>query len=677
MNNTELGDAGEHEADSPSVPAVQLTGISKRFGAVVACHSVDLALQRGRLHGLLGENGAGKSTLMKMLIGLVLPDSGTISIDGAAQSIRDPRTASALGIGMVHQHFSLVDALTVWENVALGDAGRLDPNATRGRIGEIAEQYGLVIDPDRRVGDLTAGLRQRVEIIKCLRRDPSIVIFDEPTSVLTPEESEQLFESLRHVVVAESRAVVLVSHKLDEVLHATDDITIMRQGRVVDQRRSVDAAAPSLARAMVGREVSLRSERAALGIHSLDDSHLDDTDLDDAGLDSDLTETDTSLDDTGLDSDLTETDTSLNDTGLDSDLTETDTGLDDTGLDSDLTETDTGLDDTGLDSDLTETDTGLDDTGLDSDLTETDTGLDDTGLDSDLTETDTGLDDTSLDGNDLRESSGAAGDTAETGDRDASDTAPAVATTAPPVLRIEAAVAHDADGLVALDEFSLEMHPGEIVGVAGVEGNGQRALGDLLSSLLVLSSGTVTVDGTPVPTGKAGAMARAGIGVIPEDRHDSGLVLDMTVAENLVLVDQSRAATRGLIDQKRLNAFAVEMIEQFNIACTGPNAPMWSVSGGNQQRVVLARELSQEPKILVAANPTRGLDVGAIEYTTHRLEAAAASGVAVLFISSELEEILELSDRIIVMHSGRIAATMARAEANFETLGLCMGGAAT
>ena len=613
MNNTELGDAGEHEADSPSVPAVQLTGISKRFGAVVACHSVDLALQRGRLHGLLGENGAGKSTLMKMLIGLVLPDSGTISIDGAAQSIRDPRTASALGIGMVHQHFSLVDALTVWENVALGDAGRLDPNATRGRIGEIAEQYGLVIDPDRRVGDLTAGLRQRVEIIKCLRRDPSIVIFDEPTSVLTPEESEQLFESLRHVVVAESRAVVLVSHKLDEVLHATDDITIMRQGRVVDQRRSVDAAAPSLARAMVGREVSLRSERAALGIHSLDDSHLDDTDLDDAGLDSDLTETDTSLDDAGLD----------------------------------------------------------------SDLTETDTGLDDTGLDSDLTETDTGLDDTSLDGNDLRESSGAAGDTAETGDRDASDTAPAVATTAPPVLRIEAAVAHDADGLVALDEFSLEMHPGEIVGVAGVEGNGQRALGDLLSSLLVLSSGTVTVDGTPVPTGKAGAMARAGIGVIPEDRHDSGLVLDMTVAENLVLVDQSRAATRGLIDQKRLNAFAVEMIEQFNIACTGPNAPMWSVSGGNQQRVVLARELSQEPKILVAANPTRGLDVGAIEYTTHRLEAAAASGVAVLFISSELEEILELSDRIIVMHSGRIAATMARAEANFETLGLCMGGAAT
>ena len=554
MSNSELGAAGTDETTNSSVPAVQLIGITKRFGAVVACDSVDLTLQRGQIHGLLGENGAGKSTLMKILIGLVLPDAGAISIDGTVQSIHDPLTASALGIGMVHQHFSLVDALTVWENVTLGDSGRLDPNATRTRIGEIAEQYGLVIDPDKRVGDLTAGLRQRVEIIKCLRRDPSIVIFDEPTSVLTPEESEQLFESLRYVVAAESRTVVLVSHKLDEVLHATDNITIMRQGKVVDQRRSADANAPTLARAMVGREVSLRSERAALGIHSLDDTDLDGSDLDEADT--------------------------------------------------------------------------------------------------------------------------ATGDTGETGDSDTPDTAPDFGPTAQPVLRIDKAVAHDAGGVVALDEFTLEMYPGEIVGVAGVEGNGQRELGDVLSSLLTLSSGTVTVDGTPVPTGKSGAMAKAGIGAIPEDRHDSGLVLDMTVAENLVLVDQSRAATRGLFDQKRLNAFASEMIGQFNIACSGPNAPMWSVSGGNQQRVVLARELAQEPKILVAAQPTRGLDVGAIEYMSHRLEAAAATGVAVLLISRELEEILELSHRIIVMHSGRIVGEMPRAQANFETLGLLMGGAA-
>ena len=549
MSNGELGAAGTDETTNSSVPAVQLIGITKRFGAVVACDSVDLALQRGQIHGLLGENGAGKSTLMKILIGLVLPDAGAISIDGTVQSIHDPLTASALGIGMVHQHFSLVDALTVWENVTLGDSGRLDPNATRTRIGEIAEQYGLVIDPDKRVGDLTAGLRQRVEIIKCLRRDPSIVIFDEPTSVLTPEESEQLFESLRYVVAAESRTVVLVSHKLDEVLHATDDITIMRQGKVVDQRRSADANAPTLARAMVGREVSLRSERAALGIHLLDETDLDETETDE-------------------------------------------------------------------------------------------------------TETD------------------------ETANSDAREAAHDIGPTAQPVLRIDKAVAHDAGGVVALDEFTLEMYPGEIVGVAGVEGNGQRELGDVLSSLLTLSSGTVTVDGTPVPTGKSGAMAKAGIGAIPEDRHDSGLVLDMTVAENLVLVDQSRVATRGLFDQKRLNAFALEMIGQFNIACSGPNAPMWSVSGGNQQRVVLARELAQEPKILVAAQPTRGLDVGAIEYMSHRLEVAAATGVAVLLISRELEEILELSHRIIVMHSGRIVGEMPRAQANFETLGLLMGGAA-
>ena len=558
MSSSGPGDAGADETDS-SIPAVALTGVTKRFGSVVACDSVDLTLRRGRIHGLLGENGAGKSTLMKMLIGLVLPDAGVIAVDGTNQSIHDPSAASALGIGMVHQHFSLVDALTVWENVALGDAGRLDPNATRDRIGEIAEQYGLVIDPDRRVGDLTAGLRQRVEIIKCLRRDPSIVIFDEPTSVLTPEESEKLFESLRHVVAAESRAVVLVSHKLDEVLRAADDITVMRRGRVVDRRRAVDADAPTLARAMVGREVSLRSERAALGIQSLGDTA-------DARADTDA--------------------------------------------------------------------------------------------------------------HNAAEPHAEEPHAEAPHDAEPHDAEPQAAPTVGPVLRIERATAHDAAGLLTLDGFSLEVCPGEIVGVAGVEGNGQRALGDLLSSLLTLSSGTVTVDGTAVPTGRSGAMARAGVGVIPEDRHDSGLVLEMTVAENLALVEVSRSSRRGVIDLKRLNAFADEMIEQFNIVCSGPNAPMWSVSGGNQQRVVLARELSQQPRILVAAQPTRGLDVGAVEYMSRRLEAAAASGVAVLLISSGLEEILELSHRIIVMHSGRVVGEMPRAEADFETLGLLMGGAA-
>lgn len=513
------------------VPAVSLQGICKNFGAVAACDGVDLTLHRGQIHGILGENGAGKSTLMKILIGLVLPDAGRIAIDGRSVQIHDPLAAADLGIGMVHQHFSLVDALSVWENVALGEPGSLDPVDVRNRIGEIGEHYGLEIDPDAKVGTLTAGLRQRVEIIKCLRRDPSIVIFDEPTSVLTPEESQQLFESFRDVVAAEGRAVVLVSHKLDEVLAATDEITIMRQGAVVDRSATVDTDAASLARAMVGRDVSLRSERAALGIAALDDA----------------TTTDQSAD---------------------------------------------------------------------------------------------------------------------------------VEDAAAPVLSIREATAHVARGVPALDNLTLDVREGEILGIAGVEGNGQRALGDLLSSLVPLSSGTVAVHGVPVSTRRPGAMAAAGIGVIPEDRHDSGVVLDMSVAENLVLVDPGRMATRGVLDGATMNAHAQRLIEEFEIQCSGPDAPMWSLSGGNQQRVVLARELDQHPKVLVAAQPTRGLDVGAIEYMGERLRAAADAGVAVLLISSELEEILDLSDRIGVMYRGSIVGEMPRSQADLEQLGLLMGGAA-
>ncbi len=526
------------DPESGSAPAVELRSITKRYGSVMACDAVDLTLRRGRIHGILGENGAGKSTLMKMLIGLVLPDEGSIHIDGTRQQIHSPLAAASLGIGMVHQHFSLVDALTVWENVALGEAGRLDPAAIRNRIGEIADHYGLVIEPDARVGELTAGLRQRVEIIKCLRRDPTIVIFDEPTSVLTPEESVQLFASLRQVVAAEGRAVVLVSHKLDEVLHATDDISIMRQGKVVDRLLAREADAPTLARGMVGRDVSLRSESAALGVLVIDEEDA----------------------------------------------------------------------------------------------------------------------------------------------RDGVEVVPAspvsAADSGVPVLRIDAATVRGVGGVSALDDFTLELRAGEIVGVAGVEGNGQRELGDLLSSLVALESGVVEIDGERIATGRSGAMARAGIGVIPEDRHDSGIVLDMTLAENLVLVDQSAVARRGVIDQSALDDLAMQMIDQFGIHCSGPDAPMWSLSGGNQQRVVLARELAQRPKVLVAAQPTRGLDVGAIEYMSDRLRAAAADGVAVLLISSELEEILDLSSRIVVMHSGRIVGGMDRSDVDLEELGLLMGGAA-
>jgi len=516
--------------------AAELEGITKRFGAVVACDDVHLALQRGEIHGILGENGAGKSTLMKVLIGLVLPDAGMIRVSGEPCRISDPAEAAEHGIGMVHQHFSLVEPLTVWENVILGERIRLDAASARQRVSEISERYGLDIDPDERVSDLSAGLRQRVEIIKCLRRDPAIVILDEPTSVLTPGESEQLFAVLRRVVEQENKAVALVSHKLDEVLTATDRITIMRAGTVVDRRDTTDADAPGLARAMVGRPVSLRAEGAALGhIEALD------------------------------------------------------------------------------------------------------------------------------------------GEAAAEGSESESLAEPVRES---PVLSISGATARGRDDRVLLDGLSLEVYPGEIVGVAGVEGNGQAPLSDLLSSLLRLESGTVRVrDSEPVP-GRPGSMAGAGVAVIPADRHESGCVLDMTVAENLTLVSPPRARLgRAFLDRPGRQAVAERLIEQFGIQSSGADAPMWSLSGGNQQRVVLARELSGDPAVLVAAQPTRGLDVGAIEYVSERLREAARQGVGVLLISTELEEVLDLADRIVVIFRGRIVGEMDRAGMDVERLGLLMSGA--
>jgi len=479
---------------------------------------------------VLGENGAGKSTLMKIMIGLVIPDSGWINIDGARVQLRDPLDAARHGIGMVHQHFSLVEPLRVWENVALGEAGKLKPGDVRDRIVEISDRYGLDVDPDAVVGELPVGMRQRVEIIKCLRRDPSILIFDEPTSVLTPAESEFLFETLRHVVVEEGRAVALVSHKLDEILKATDEVTIMRQGSVVGhvQTGSVDAA--TLATAMVGRTVSLRSERVALGVI---DAELDGTELPDTEHDA-----------------------------------------------------------------------------------------------------------------------------------------------APEVLRLDQVTVRDREGRTVLDRLDLCVRAGEIVGVAGVEGNGQRPLADVLSSLTDIDHGEVRIAGKRVATGRAGTMAAAGVGVIPEDRHDSGVVLEMSVAENLWLVDTGRITRSGIIDHGAMRRSAARLIQEFEISCSSPDAPMFSLSGGNQQRVVLARELSNEPKVLVAAQPTRGLDVGAIEYMTDRIRRAAEAGVGVLLISSELEEILDLAHRIIVISSGRIIGEMDRRDADLGRIGLMMGGQA-
>jgi simple sugar transport system ATP-binding protein len=525
---------GTGTAASAAVPSVRLAGITKRYGSVTACDCVDVALHTGRIHGVLGENGAGKSTLMKILIGLIQPEEGTIEIDGSPVRITDPLEAAGLGIAMVHQHYSLVEPLTVWENVVLGERVRLDRNRACERVETLSNRYGLDVDPLARVGDLTAGQRQRVEIIKCLRREPRIIIFDEPTSVLTPAESEQLFSVVRAVVAEEGRTVALVSHKLDEILHATDEITIMRSGRVVGYTETADATASGLAQAVVGRPVSLRSEAAALGLIETVEERA-------AGADPTV----------------------------------------------------------------------------------------------------------------------------------------AVVEAAPVVLDVRGITVLDVDAHPLLDDFSIQVHAGEIVGLAGVEGNGQRALADAISGLAEIRSGTVHVAGEPVDLSRPRALSSAGIGIIPEDRHDSGCVLDMSVAENLVLADLGSVSTRSLLDRRAIEQRAIQLMRDFEIQARSPHAPMRSLSGGNQQRVVLARELSGRPKVLIAAQPTRGLDVGAIEYMSDRLRAAAADGVAVLLISTELEEILTLSHRICVIHAGRVVGSMLRQDATIEQLGLLMGGMAT
>ena len=502
---------------------------------MVACDRVDLTVNRGEIHGILGQNGAGKSTLMNMFLGLVAPDDGQILVNGHPVAIGDPFKAASIGLAMVHQHFSLIGPLRVWENLALGDAGRIDERHTVRRIDEVAARYGLDVDARARVDDLTTGQRQRVEIVKCLMRDPDIFILDEPTSVLTAAESVDLFAVLRRVVQEEQRAVVLISHKLDEVLHATDRVTIMRSGRVVGERLTAGTTAAELAREMIGRDVSLRGVSAAIGHVEL-----------------------------------------------------------------------------------------------------------------------------------------------ATPDPDPHTTAASAGlpVARPAVLCVRDARAVGSDGRTLLDGLSIDVREGEILGLAGVEGNGQKALGDVLASVLDLVGGTVEVCGVRVRAGRPGAMAAAGIGVIPEDRHVCGCVLDMSVADNLVMADLGAVSRRGMLRRRQILDTVHRLVAEFDISVGSLDAPLRSLSGGNQQRVVLARELARSPRVLVAAQPTRGLDVGAIEYMSARLRETAAAGTAVLLISTELEEILELSDRVAVIHRGRIVGEMPRAEVDLERLGLMMGGQA-
>ena len=493
---------------------LRLSGITKRFGALVANDSIDLDIRPGQIHCLLGENGAGKSTLMNVLFGLLQPDSGTISVDGVAHHIRNPKQAMALGIGMVHQHFMLVDVFTVAENLVLGRektrAGVLDMAGARRTVRELSTRYGLDVDPDARVEDLPVGVQQRVEILKALANDARYLIFDEPTAVLTPQEIDELMlvmQALRD----EGRAIVFITHKLREVKQIADVITVIRRGACVGTAEPSTSAA-ELAELMVGRTVSLQ-----VGKQNTEPGAV---------------------------------------------------------------------------------------------------RLEITGL-----------------------------------------------TIAGP------------SGAVVVDDFGLEVRGGEIVCVAGVQGNGQTELTEAMMGLITPTSGTIRLDGTPLTGLSTKRIIGAGVGFVPEDRQHDGFVGTFTVAENLVLntFDEAPFAHGMALDLGAVTTNATQRIAEFDIRTQTTQTPAGSLSGGNQQKVVLARELSRSLALLVASQPTRGVDVGAIEFLHERIVTERDRGTAVLIVSTELDEVVALADSIVVMYRGRSVGTVP-ADTSREVLGLMMAG---
>ncbi len=453
------------DSDGARAPALALRGIGKTYGRVVACDAVDLTVRRGEIHGLLGENGAGKSTLMKILLGLVRRDTGTIHHDGSPVEVAGPQEAIALGIGMVHQHFSLIEPLTVWENVTLGDTGRVDRTRACTQVEEVGARYGLPIDPLAPVSRLSAGERQRVELIKCLRRDPSVLVLDEPTSVLTQAESAELFGVLREVVAGEDRAVILISHKLAEITAATDRVTVLRKGRVAFHSTTADTTAQELARQMVGRDVSLRAEGAALGMLPVDRRR------------------------------------------------------------------------------------------------------------------------------------GAAEQTAEP------EAAPACGCPASP------------SGPRASRCSTTSAWTSRPARSSGCTGWRATARPHWATCSPAWSNRppdrSRSTAPSPIRASRGAAPGRARHH--PRDRHASGVVLDMSVADNLVMKSLGGVSGRVFLDRRRKYETARQLAAEFNIITSSLDAPVRSLSGGNQQRVVLAREMSADPAVLVAAQPTHGLDVGAIE----------------------------------------------------------------
>jgi simple sugar transport system ATP-binding protein len=500
-------------------PVLRLCGITRRFGSLLANDDISLELGEGEVLALLGENGAGKSTLVSILFGHYVADAGTIEAFGRPLPPGDPAAALAAGIGMVHQHFTLADNLSVLENVLIGVEPLWRPSsdrrAARARLLELSQRFGLVVDPHARVADLSIGERQRVEILKALYRDARILILDEPTAVLTPQESERLFATLRAFVQA-GLSIIFISHKLNEVMAVSHRVAVLRQGRLQAVLAVSDTDAGQLAQLMIGRDVVLPQRRRAAGSAAVD-------------------------------------------------------------------------------------------------------------------------------------ASGAL------------------------VLRD---VCVGPPGRRSLDSVSLAVAPGEIVAIAGVAGNGQQALADLLCGLLAADSGAITVSRATLAADPR-AWIRAGVGRVPEDRQHLGVVGEASVTENAVAERYRDApyAHHGFVDRSAMREAAQAIVREFDVRCRSLEQPARQLSGGNMQKLILGRVLSRAPMLLIANQPTWGLDVGAVAEVHDRLLAASVAGCAVLLISEELEEIFALADRIAVISHGRLSPARAAADWTTETLGLAMAGA--
>ncbi|WP_314425797.1 ABC transporter ATP-binding protein [Leuconostoc lactis] len=499
-----------------SLPVIEMRHIVKKFGDFAANDDINLKVQQGEIHALLGENGAGKSTLMNILTGLLQPTSGEILINGKQVTVDSPSKAAALGIGMVHQHFMLIDAFTVTENIILGSEVTkglsLDTKSAAKKIQALSEQYGLQVDPYAKVSDISVGQQQRVEILKTLYRGADILIFDEPTAVLTPQEIEELIAIL-HNLAKEGKSIILITHKLDEIRAAADTVTVIRAGKSIDTFPVAGVSSQELADLMVGREVSFKTDK----------------------------------------------------------------------------------------------------------------------IDATPGET---------------------------------------------VLHIDNLVVHDARGVAAVKDFSLDVKAGEIVGIAGIDGNGQTELIQGITGLTKVQSGQVVLQGQDITNKKPRQITEAGVGHIPEDRLRFGMEVDMTLSENLALQTYYKAplSQHGVLQADAMDKLANELVKEFDVRSAGIHVLAGSMSGGNQQKAVIARELNRDNELVIAAQPTRGLDVGAIEYIHQRLIDQRNDGKAVLVVSFELDEILNLSDRIAVINAGKVVGIVDAKDTNKQELGLLMTG---